>query len=297
MHSIIEVRDLTKTFGSGRGVSDITIAVPEGCIFGFLGPNGAGKTTTISMMLGLTRPTKGSISIFGLDSQADSVRIRQRTGFLPGDIALDKGLTGWQQVEYLGNLRGSFDKKHVIGLAERLSCDLTRKIKHLSRGNRQKVGLVAALMHEPDLLILDEPTSGLDPLVQAEFNKLMLEHKRSGRTAFISSHVLGEVQELCDEVAFIREGKLIGQESMDSISTDLPKQLRLSGVTQEFARHIEKQKSVETVHYETGVITCTITGDIHELLGFLAKQTFGDITIVDPDLETVFLKYYEARNA
>ncbi|MCK9641625.1 MAG: ABC transporter ATP-binding protein [Prolixibacteraceae bacterium] len=175
--SIIEIKNVTKMYGSTRGIVDITLDVPKGSIFGFLGPNGAGKTTTISMLVDLIKPTKGKISIFGLDSEADSYKIRQKMGFLGSDMALDGTLTGWQQVEYFGHLRGSFDKPYISELAKKLDCDLTRKIKTLSRGNRQKVGLITALMHKPELLVFDEPTSGLDPLVQDEFNQIIFEHK------------------------------------------------------------------------------------------------------------------------
>ncbi|HSX23886.1 MAG TPA: ABC transporter ATP-binding protein [Candidatus Saccharimonadales bacterium] len=195
MATLIELDRLTKNYGSSRGVSDVSLKIPEGTIFGFLGPNGAGKTTTISMLVDLIRPTSGTVSIFGMDAQKDGVAIRQRTGFLAGDFALDNDLTGWQQLEYFAHLRtGGLNKKYVTELAQRLSCDLNKKFKALSRGNRQKVGLISALMHEPELLIFDEPTTGLDPLIQAEFNNIISEHQRKGRTAFISSHTLPEVQ-------------------------------------------------------------------------------------------------------
>lgn len=296
MANVIEIQNLTKAYGTSRGVNDVSLVVEEGSISGFLGPNGAGKTTTISTMLNLIHPTSGIISIFGLDSQKDSLQIRTRLGFLPGDVALNKGLTGWQQIEYLGSLRGVFDKKYVTELAERLSSDLARKIKHLSRGNRQKIGLIAALAHKPDLLILDEPTSGLDPLIQAEFNKLMLEHKQAGRSAFISSHMLSEVQELCDDVAFIREGKLISQQSMQDLRGNLPKLLRLTGANKDLAERLRKHKVVKDLQQEKNVITATVSGDLHELLGVLAKHTFDDLALTDPDLETIFMDYYEGKH-
>ena len=177
MTAVIELKKLTKNYGTNRGISDVTLTVPKGSVFGFLGPNGAGKTTTISMLMDLIRPTSGTVKIFGLDNREHSVETRQKIGFLAGDMAMDNALTGWQQLEYLANLRGGLNRQRVTELAKRLKCDLNRKFKTLSSGNRQKIGLIAALMNDPELLIFDEPTSGLDPITQAEFNKIVLEHK------------------------------------------------------------------------------------------------------------------------
>lgn len=294
--NIVEVQNLTKSYGSSRGVENVTLSVRSGSVSGFLGPNGAGKTTMISTMLDLIHPTSGSIKIFGLDSQRDSLAIRRRIGFLPGDVALNKNLTGWQQLEYLGNLRGHFDKKYVRELSERLSSNLDRKIKQLSRGNRQKVGLIAALAHKPELLILDEPTSGLDPLIQAEFNKLMIEHKKAGCSAFISSHVLSEVQELCDDVSFIREGRLISQQDMSELRGNLPKQLQLSGVDKKLLGALQKHKTVKDILLQDGVLTATVSGDLHGLLATLSKHSFKDVSLTEPELETIFMKYYEGTD-
>src|SRR3989344_4975975 len=200
MRPVIKLNKVTKMYGSSRGVENVSLSVKKGEIFGFLGPNGAGKTTTISLIVDLIRPTSGSIKIFGLDSVENSQEIRQRIGFLAGDFTLDDGLSGWQQLEYFGNLRGNFDKQYVRELAERLACNLNKKFKTLSKGNKQKVGLISALMHKPELLIFDEPTSGLDPLVQEEFHAIIREHQAKGGTAFISSHLLSEIQEICDVV-------------------------------------------------------------------------------------------------
>jgi ABC-2 type transport system ATP-binding protein len=225
MSPVIEIKNVTKMYGNAVGVKDISLDIEPGAIFGFLGPNGAGKTTTISMVVDLIRPTSGNINVFGLDSADNSLEIRKRIGYLAGDFALDRGLTGWEQLEYFGNLRGNFDKKYVRELAQRFDCNLNKKFKALSRGNKQKVGLISALMHKPELLILDEPTSGLDPLVQAEFNKVIRERQKEGKTTFMSSHILGEVQEICDRVAFIREGRLIDIKSMVDLAEGLPREV------------------------------------------------------------------------
>ena len=296
MAKVIELNNLAKFYGSSRGVEDINLAVEKGTIFGFLGPNGAGKTTTISMMLDLIRPTGGNIKIFGLDSVKDSKAIRRRIGFLAGDIALDKSLTGWQQVEYFGNLRGKFNKKYVAELADRLNCDLNRKFRTLSRGNKQKVGLILALMHKPDLLILDEPTSGLDPLIQAEFNRIVHEHKKAGKTAFISSHVLSEVQQICDDVAFIRAGSLITSKPVHELVVGLPKEVQILSSDKSLKSSLIKLTGFKLVSSSGQIIKGSFEGDINQLLKVIAKSEVRNITLNEPDLEDIFMGYYEDEN-
>jgi ABC-2 type transport system ATP-binding protein len=296
MSAVIELKNVTKIYGSSRGVEDVTLKVPEGSIFGFLGPNGAGKTTTISMLIDLIRPTSGEIEVLGLDAKTRSREIRTQVGFLAGDMALDASLNGWQQLEYLGNLRGKFDRAYVAELAKRLDCDLGRKFKHLSRGNRQKVGLIAALMNKPELLIFDEPTSGLDPLTQAEFNKIILEHKAAGKTAFISSHMLSEVQEICDSVTFIREGRIIATKSVNELAVESPKLLRLHADKSALAE-VEKLAGIIATNRQTGLLDATYQGDLNKLLAVLATHKIKDFSLSDTDLETAFMKYYEDKNA
>jgi ABC-2 type transport system ATP-binding protein len=291
--AVITLDGVTKMYGQSVGVKKVSLKVSKGSVFGFLGPNGAGKTTTISMMVDLIRPTSGSIKLFGLDSVADSLAIRARIGFLAGDIALDAGLSGWQQLEYFGALHGDFDKAYVKELAARLDCKLNRKFKHLSRGNKQKVGLIAALMHQPELLILDEPTSGLDPLVQAEFNKIILEHKQAGKTVFISSHILSEVQEICDQVAFIRDGQVGTSKPLSEIIEGLPKRVRILGASKELQQRLHKLPGAETVKASDELVNFTYSGKPQTLLKLLAGEQITDVTIQDYDLETIFMKYYE----
>lgn len=293
MQHVISLQGVCKTYGTSRGVKDISLTVPEGMVLGFLGPNGAGKTTTISMLINLTRPTSGTITLFGKDAQANGLQLRKHIGFLAGDMALDKGLTGKQQLEYLANLRGGVDATYVRKLATRLQCDLSRKIKQLSRGNRQKVALIAALMHQPDLLILDEPTSGLDPLVQAEFNKIILEHKAAGKTAFISSHVLSEVQELCDRIVIIREGSIVADKSLAELRKVSAKNIRL--VTEgKPIPYVTGLKGMEHLRIQGNSATFTYSGDVGDLLHKLAAAPVRDISIEAADLESIFMKYYEA---
>ncbi len=293
MSSVISFKNVTKSYGKSRGISNVSFDVNRGEVFGFLGPNGAGKTTSISLMVDLIRPSNGSINIFGLDSVSSSLEIHHKIGFLMDDMALDKGLTGWQQLEYFGNLRGSFNKKTVGELAKRLNCNLKVKFKALSRGNRQKVGLISALMHDPDLLILDEPTSGLDPLVQAEFNKIVLERKSHGKTAFISSHILSEVQELCDRVAFIKEGEIIGVKELEDIGKGAPSQVHIHCRDKQLPGRLKKFVGIQDLKTIGNSLNFTYTGEINNLLAALSKYKLSHLTIQDADLETMFMKYYE----
>ena len=296
MQPIIRLLNFTKMYGSIVGVDDISLDVMPGYIFGFLGPNGSGKTTTISTMVDLIRPTKGSIEIFGLDSVENSLEIRSRIGYLAGDFALERGLTGWQQLEFFGNLRGDFNKNKVGELAERLNCDLNRKFKTLSRGNKQKVGLISALMHDPELLILDEPTSGLDPLIQSEFNKIIMEYKKEGKTVFISSHVLSEIQELCNRVVFVREGKLIADKTMKELSVGLPKEITVLSKDKKVPQMLEKLPGFVVSGKKGSQISGTFVGDINLLLSSLAKHKIDNLHLQEADLETVFMQYYEDKN-
>ncbi len=297
MKPVIEFKNLSKHFGAVKAVERLTLQVEAGSIFGFLGPNGAGKTTTISMMVNLIKPTAGEISIFGLNNQIEGQQIRSRMGYLAGDMALDRGLSGMQQLEYLGNLRGRFDKKYVVELAARLDCKLNRKFKTLSRGNKQKVGLIAALMSKPELLILDEPTSGLDPLIQAEFNRIILEHKSKGGTVFISSHILSEVQETCDRVAFIRSGKLVVDKPLVEITKGMPKEIRIISSDMRLKPAINSLKGIENLKATEVVLSFTYKGEVHKMLQILAKYKIEDVVIQDADLEEIFIKYFGAKNA
>lgn len=293
MKYAVELEHVTKMYGSDRGVVDISLSVPKGSVFGFLGPNGAGKTTTIAMMVNLTHPTKGKIKIFGEDNEEHGLAHRARIGYLAGDMALDGGLTGWQQLEYFGHLRGSFNASYARELAGRLDADMKKRIRSLSRGNRQKIGLIAALMHKPELLILDEPTSGLDPLVQAEFNKVVLEHQAEGKTTFISSHVLSEVQELCDQLAIIREGKVVTHTSLKELIDSAPRAVRLStDGSYHPAQLVKGLEGVNNLRRHDHTVTFNYTGDINDLLPRLTKRPLRRVVIQDAGLEDIFMSYY-----
>lgn len=293
MPNVIELSHVTKMYGRSRGVKNVSLKVKAGRIFGFLGPNGAGKTTTISMMVDLIRPTSGELRLFGLTSTDHGIAIRRRIGFLAGDFALDGSLTGWQQLTYFGNLHDGINKKRVQELAERLDCNLNRQIKTLSRGNKQKVGLISALMHDPELLIFDEPTSGLDPLVQAEFHKIIAEHQASGKTAFISSHFLSEVQAMCDEIAFIREGQIVAVKTMKDLSKTAAKHIRVITSDKALKQALGSLKGVDVQIDEQNLFSFILSGDVNPVLKLLVSHKVQDVTINEADLETVFMQYYE----
>lgn len=292
----IELKNLTKMYGVGVGVKDISLSVPQGSVFGFLGPNGAGKSTTINMLVDLIRPTSGHAVLFGLDSVKDSLKVRRTLGFLSGEMSFDGSLTGRQQLEYFGNLHENVDRKYIEKLSTRLHAQLDKKIKNMSRGNRQKIGLISALMHKPKLLVLDEPTSGLDPLIQAEFNALLVEHKQNGGTAFVSSHVLSEVQEICDTVAFIREGELIAQRNMDDLTKQAQKQISITGASKQLQQKLQKLDGL-TEFVQTGVrVTALFQGNINSLLQLISGYAVSDVSISDVDLESIFMTFYEKKD-
>src|SRR5437764_2411715 len=209
MPAIIQTHQLTKSYGKSRGILEVTFDIQEGEVFGFLGPNGAGKTTTMRTLMGLLRANSGNATIGGLDCWKESTEVKKLVGYLPGEFTFDPGLRGAQIIEYLGHLRGGVDQAYVRALVERLGLDPSKRFREYSRGNKQKVGLIQAFMHKPRLLILDEPTGGLDPLNQQEFSAMVAEVKAEGRTVFLSSHILPEIEHLCDRVGIIREGELV----------------------------------------------------------------------------------------
>ena len=223
----IETLALTKRYGRARGVEDVSLRVEPGEVFGFLGPNGAGKTTTIRVLVGLLRPTRGVARILGHDAGRDGVAARRRTGFLPGDFAFDERVTGHELIDLLADLRGVDDRRYARELAERFGAALDRPLGELSRGNRQKIGLVQALVHRPPVVVMDEPTAGLDPLMQEEFVRLVAELRRSGTTVFLSSHNLPEVERMCDRVGVLREGRLVAVEAVEEMTGRALRRVRM----------------------------------------------------------------------
>jgi ABC-2 type transport system ATP-binding protein len=299
MAAIIAVNDLTKSYGRSRGVTHVTFTVDEGEIFGFLGPNGAGKTTTIRVLMGLLHPSSGSATIGGRDVWRESVEVKKLVGYLPGELSLDPNLTGGQILEYFANLRGGVDKAYAESLIARLELDTTKRFREYSRGNKQKVGLVQAFMHKPKLLILDEPTSGLDPLNQQEFNKIVAETRADGRTIFLSSHILPEVEQVCDRVGIIREGELVRLDAVSAL-----KDLRHHEVEITFAgpAPVEAFKALPGVASAEsanggGVAHLTVQGDLGEVLRVAVANGAVNLTTHQPSLEDIFLRYYDGSQS
>jgi ABC-2 type transport system ATP-binding protein len=293
----IETEGLTKYYGAERGIEDVTFAVEEGEVFGFLGPNGAGKTTTIRTLLDLLHPTAGTARLFGLDSHLDSVAIRARLGNLPGDFGYGKRASGRQALALLARLRGVAGSDRAEELARRFRADLDRPLGQLSRGNRQKVGLILALFHQPELLILDEPTSGLDPLMQEEFLALAGEESERGCAVLLSSHELDEVERVCDRVGIIREGRLIAVERVADLFAKTQRR-----ATVQFAEAVEPGElraipGVSDVAVSDGRITFRVAGDVDPVVKAMAKHRVLELEFAHPTLEEVFLTYYEERRA
>lgn len=296
---VIKLRGLSKSFGPVRGVSSLDLEVGAGQVFGFLGPNGAGKSTTIRLMMGLYVPTSGAAELFGLDVRGHGPRVRSRIGYLPGDLALYPRLTGREILSRVAKIRGDVDSRLRDTLVERFGAELGRPVHTLSKGNRQKLGLIAAFMHDPELLVLDEPTSGLDPLLQKEFADLLDESVRRGRTVFLSSHDLAEVQHLAHEVAIIRDGEIVVRDTVDALQAMAPRRVELT-----FRDPIDV---VELADVRGCVVTAAsgrhvvveVTGEIGPLLRRVARYDVVDLSARSADLEELFLRYYaepEPRN-
>ena len=303
MTATILLETLTKSYGKDRGVADLDLEVEPGCVFGFLGPNGAGKTTTIRVLLDLIRPTSGRALVFGLDSRRESMAIRRRSGYLPGELGLYGRLTGDDTLRYFANLRGGVDPSSSRALCERLDFDTGKKVADLSTGNRRKLGLIQALMHRPELLILDEPTGGLDPLVQHEFYHLVEEAREAGQTVFLSSHNLPEVQRVCDRVAFVREGELVAVEDVAAL---MGRAVREVEVTFAAPVPVAAFEAVQGVTSATAngagsgpagarTLRLTVSGSLDATVKLLARYEVVTMTSREPDLEDVFLTFYGER--
>jgi ABC-type multidrug transport system ATPase subunit len=292
MTAVIQTEKLTKSYGPHRGVVDVDLEVNQAEVFGFLGPNGAGKTTTIRTLLDLIRPTSGRALVFGIESSADPVSIHRRVGYIPGEFTLYDRLTGGQTIDYFANLRGGVDAAYQRALIERFDIDPKRRYKELSKGNKQKIGLVIALQHRPELLILDEPTSGLDPLVQQSFYEVVREARDEGRTVFLSSHILSEVERTANRVAIIREGRIVKQGSVESLR-DLAHhqvELRFSGPVP--ADAFEHLPGVSEVTAEDHVLRMRVSGPITPVVQAAARYELLDFVSREPTLEETFLAQY-----
>jgi len=288
---VIQAAGLTRMYGNRRGVLDLDLEVEEGEIFGFLGPNGSGKTTTIRMLLGFLRPTRGAATIFGLDAWSRAAEVHGRLAYLGSDPAYLGELTAGQQLDYLAALRG-LPAGAWRAVAERFDLDPSIAVRKLSRGNRQKVGVVATLMGDEPLLVLDEPTTGLDPLMQHEFLGAIGEARAAGRTVFLSSHNLPEVERICDRVAIIREGRLVEISTIEAMLASHSRRVSVALATAAPPGTFDLP-NVEVASGEAGrEILLMVQGDINPLLRRLATLDVRDVTITTPDIEDVFMRFY-----
>ncbi|MBE0475926.1 MAG: ABC transporter ATP-binding protein [Coriobacteriia bacterium] len=290
--TVVRCEGLTKYYGKNRGIEDLTFEVRPGQVYGFLGPNGAGKTTTIRCLLSMLRPTRGTAYLFDRQVGIDGSDLRRRIGYVAGDVALFEKRTGQWMIDYVSGLRGR-PGPSTKELCQRLQYDPSRKVKELSKGNKQKLALVIALMHDPELLILDEPTSGLDPLNQQVVFDIIEERTSRGATLFLSSHILSEVERVCERVAIIRAGRVVAEES---VGTLLDKALRTAvvtyadPVTEDMLRDVPGTTSLERLG--DNVVRATIATDIDAALRRLLQKPIRDIQIEHASLEEIFLQYY-----
>ncbi|MFB9680394.1 ABC transporter ATP-binding protein [Streptosporangium vulgare] len=301
MTAVVETEGLTKFYGGRRGLEDLDLEIRPGEVFGYLGPNGAGKTTTIRLLLDVIRPTRGRMTVLGQDPRQAGVR--SRIGYLPGELALEGREKAREFLAFLGAVRDGVPKGRIEALAERLEADLSVPMGKLSKGNRQKVGLIQAFMHEPEFLILDEPTSGLDPLVQQEFLAMVREVRASGRTVLMSSHVLAEVEDVSDRVGIVRGGRLVAVEDISALREKAVRQVEFHFDAPVPREAFENLPGVRELRVEGAGLRCTIDGRPDALIKAAARFTVVHMVSAEPDLEEIFLTYYsqseegEARDA
>jgi ABC-2 type transport system ATP-binding protein len=294
----IETSALTKFYGASRGIEDLDLRVERGEVFGYLGPNGAGKTTTIRLLLDLIRPTRGWAAIAGLDTRWESREVRRQTGYLPGELKLPTRSTALGFLSYLGALRGRVERQAILELADRLQLELGRRIGDLSKGNKQKVGVVGAFMHDPELLILDEPTSGLDPLRQHEVLELVRERAAAGRTIFFSSHELDQVEHVVERVGIVRGGRLVAVESIATLRQRALRRVEVRLATA--AGGLERLRTVpgvRDVSWDDGVVRLDVEGAMDALVKELARLRVQTLTSEAPELDEIFRSYYGDSDA
>lgn len=291
--TVIETDALTKWFGRHRGIEDVSLRIERGEIYGLLGPNGAGKSTAIRLLLGMLKPSSGSCTMYGHDSWGDRVAAHEHIGMLPSDFGYEDDLTGRQVLKLFARLRGGTVGAHADELAERLRADLDRPQKELSRGNHQKIGLIQALAHEPDLVIMDEPTSGLDPLMQEEFLRIIGEIREQGRTVLLSSHNMAEVERACDRIAMIHEGKVLEIETVSSLLARSPKQVNVVFEDAPAAADFGRIEGVADVRVDGNTLDLTVHGNIDGVIREVSKHRVVDLICERPSLETAFVQLYE----
>jgi ABC-type multidrug transport system ATPase subunit len=290
--SAIHADKLTKDYGSGRGIFDLDLDVVDGEVFGFLGPNGAGKTTTIKLLMGLSHATRGVASIFGLDADRDAVAVKKRVGYVPGELPQFGGWRGSEIVAYVAGLRGDLADADVEAIAKRMDLDLGRKYREYSHGNKQKLALLLAFAPRAALLILDEPTSGLDPLHQQEFYGLVRDARSRGATIFMSSHVLSEVEHVCDRVGIVRDGHLATVGTLDQLTGIRAHHVRIEFADPPPSERLRNLKGFEGLAIDGRQVTGLYRGSFDELLAAIAGSRVTTLESREPTLEEVFLSYY-----
>lgn len=290
---VLVCKRLTKLYKNGKGIRDVDLAVDEGEVFGFLGPNGAGKSTTIRTLMGFLTPTSGQASVMGYDVATQSISVRANTGYLPSEITLYKDMTGWENVGFALKLRGISAENRAQELADRLGVDLKRAVKSLSRGQKQKVAIIAAIAHDPSVIILDEPTTGLDPLMQEEFNSLIRELASRKKTVFMSSHILSDVENMCERVAIIREGKIVTIDTIETLRKQRRKQVSVVfGGQTGSAPNLAALTGVENLRVDGMKAEFSLKANLEGFLTAITGVPILDLTIQDPSLEEVFLEFY-----
>jgi len=290
--NVVEIQGVTKAYGSVKAVDNASFTVEQGHVHGFLGLNGAGKTTTIKLLMDFIRPTNGTIKVFGQDAHGANTELKRRIGYLSGDFELFGNLNGDQYLRFIASLRGTKDYDHLKDLCTHLQVVLNRKINSLSRGNKQKIGLVAALMDDPDLLILDEPTTGLDPLMQQKFYEVVRAHAKRGKTVFMSSHILSEIQEICDRVTFMKQGKITKTLAIDELRGSEQRHVVMTAAKGvQFVEPLPRL-GVTNVKSSKGRLEFDVEKVDRILLKWMASQSVADVSITEQSLENVFLKLY-----
>ncbi|MDY4078039.1 MAG: ABC transporter ATP-binding protein [Clostridium sp.] len=288
---IIKINNLTKDYGNKKGIFNVNISIKKGEVFGFLGPNGAGKTTTIRNLMGFIRPDSGTCSILGMDCFKESEKIKEKLGYLAGEIAFFDDLTGIKLLNFLADMKGIKDKRKMNELIERFELDPRGKVKKMSKGMKQKIGIISAFMSDAEVFILDEPTSGLDPLMQNRFVDLVLEEKKKGKTILMSSHIFEEIEKTCDRTAIIRNGKIVAIEDMDSLSKKRNKTYIISLSDKNEVEKIKKDnfniKNIDGLN-----VSIVVKNDISEFLKNVSKYKISDMNIKTESLEEIFLHYY-----
>jgi len=306
MTPVIETRALSKRYGSHTALHDLDLVVDPGTVFGLVGPNGAGKTTTLRLLLDIIRPSSGTVRVLGTDPRAGGAALRRRIGFVPGELRLDGRISGRALLTHLAEISGPVAPGAIDALAERLGLELGRPVRTLSKGNKQKIGLVQAFMHRPPLLVLDEPTSGLDPLVQREFLTMVREARDDGQTVLLSSHVLSEIQQAADEVVVLAQGRIVARGSVESLRSASVRRLRavvvgasadaltaaLEGVPSATDIAVTPAPSADAVH-----VAATVRGEVDAVVRTLMTGRLLDLTVEEPDLEESILDLYTRTEA